>query len=299
MTMIKSLSVDNGDMYYIRHSSDNFSIIDCNIVDERKEEILDELKRESDGKQIIRFISTHPDEDHIHGIEYLDEAGFIPNFYCVDNKVAKDDETSSFKTYKALRDGSKAFKLFVGCRRKWMNRGDEERGSAGINILWPDTTDAKFKEALSEAETSGKPNNISPAIKYSLDEGVSALWLGDMESDYMESIENDINLPSVDILFAPHHGRKSGRVPKSWLDVLDPKIIVVGKAPSDDLTYYPGYNTLTQNSAGDILFDCQNGKTHVYVSSEDYTASFLDKDPWAATNESGLRYLGTFECGDR
>ena len=117
-----------------------------------------------------------------------------------------------------------------------------------------------FQNALRDAENSDKSNNISPAIVYSLEGGVRALWLGDMEHDYMVAIEGAIELSPVDILFAPHHGRKSGRVPKTWLDKLEPRLIVVGEAPSDELEYYSNYNTLTQNSAGDILFCCETGK---------------------------------------
>lgn len=53
-SVIKSFSVGNGDTYYIKHGSDNFSIIDCNLVDDRKEEIVDELERESKEKAITR-----------------------------------------------------------------------------------------------------------------------------------------------------------------------------------------------------------------------------------------------------
>ena len=35
--------------------------------------MLDHLFNESKYKDIKRFISTHPDEDHFHGIEYFDE----------------------------------------------------------------------------------------------------------------------------------------------------------------------------------------------------------------------------------
>ena len=31
MSIIKSFSVGEGDMFYIDHNSDNFSIIDCNL----------------------------------------------------------------------------------------------------------------------------------------------------------------------------------------------------------------------------------------------------------------------------
>lgn len=115
----------------------------------------------------------------------------------------------------------------------------------------------------------------------------------------MVAIEDDIELSSVDILFAPHHGRKPGRVPKTWLDRLEPRLIVVGEAPSDELEYYSDYNTLTQNSAGDILFCCETGKTHVYVGYPSYSVNFLGEDPNAPRVKGALHYLGSFDCGDR
>ena len=33
MSIIKSISVGNGDMFYIKHGSSNFTIIDCNMDD--------------------------------------------------------------------------------------------------------------------------------------------------------------------------------------------------------------------------------------------------------------------------
>lgn len=177
MSEIKSLSVDNGDMFYINHNTDNFSMIDCNITDERKSEILDEVKNLAGKKGVVRFISTHPDQDHIQGIEYLDELGLIKNFYYVDNNVSKSTETESFKSIKIWKESSCAYKIYKGCKRKWMNVSDGERGSAGISVLWPDVNNETFRDALRDAESSDKPNNISPAIVYSLDEGVRALWL--------------------------------------------------------------------------------------------------------------------------
>lgn len=201
--------------------------------------------------------------------------------------------------YKDLKGSSCAYKIYKGCKRKWMNVSDSERGSAGISVLWPDENNETFQNALQDAESSDNPNNISPAIVYSLEEGVRALWLGDMENDYMVAIEDDIALSPVDILFAPHHGRKSGRVPKTWLDKLEPRLIVVGEAPSDELDYYSNYNTLTQNSARDILFCCEAGKTHVYVGSPSYSVNFLSEDPNAPRVKGVLHYLGSFDCGDR
>lgn len=64
MSIIKSFSVGDGDMFYIDHNSDNFSIIDCCMDDGNKEAITKEIKDKISKKGITRFISTHPDEDH-------------------------------------------------------------------------------------------------------------------------------------------------------------------------------------------------------------------------------------------
>lgn len=292
MSIIKSFSVGNGDMFYIKHGSDNFTIIDCSLSDDNKESIVDEILLESQDKGIKRFISTHPDEDHICGLEYLDDKMGINNFYCVDNETTKEEETPSFEKYCELRnDSKKAFYIKKGVSRKWMNQSDKERGSAGINILWPDTNNVDFKDALDKAKNGGSPNNISAIIKYSLENGVTVLWLGDLETDFMKKIKDEVEWPKVDILFAPHHGRESGKIPQEILDGLEPKIIIIGEAPSKNLNYYQGYNKITQNSAGDITFECVTNKVHIYVSSDNYTVDFLNNEN--LSNFGKHNYIGT------
>ena len=291
MSIIKSLSVGNGDMFYIKHNSDNFSMIDCCMDEDDRETIVEELRREANGKNIIRFISTHPDDDHIRGLQYLNKEWPILNFYCVKNEATKEDETDDFDEYCDLRDSDKAFYLEKGCKRRWMNQSSEGRGSAGINMLWPVTSNEHYKDALQEAEQGKSPNNISPIIKYSRTNGANVLWMGDLETDFMEKIKNDVSLEEVDILFAPHHGRDSGKVPKSWLDTLNPKIIVIGEAPSQHLNYYQGFDTIKQNSAGDLVFDCVKNAVHIYVENDSYQEDFLDNE--YKSDKDDLYYLGT------
>jgi beta-lactamase superfamily II metal-dependent hydrolase len=102
-----------------------------------------------------------------------------------------------------------------------------------------------------------------------LKDGASVLWMGDLENNFMENIKNTFTMERADILFAPHHGRDSGKVPAKWLESIDPKVIIIGEAASKDLNYYDGYNTITQNSAGDIILQCETGKTHIWVSNWD------------------------------
>lgn len=51
MSIIKSFSVGEGDMFYIDHNSDNFSIIDCCMDDSNKEVITQEIRDKSSKKE--------------------------------------------------------------------------------------------------------------------------------------------------------------------------------------------------------------------------------------------------------
>ena len=293
MSIIKSFSVGNGDMFYIKHCTDSFSIIDCCMNEDNRGDIVKELKKESDKKSIKRFISTHPDDDHIRGLRYLDQKMPIQNFYTVENQATKKDETDDFKKYCELRDSEKVFYLKKDCERRWLNLSNEERRSAGINILWPIIGNTYYKQTLQKTTQGESPNNISPIIQYSMKNGVKALWMGDLETEFMENIEDDVSLEKIDILFAPHHGRESGKVPKSWLDTLDPKIIIVGEAPAKNLNYYPEFDTIKQNSAGDMLFECVKNEVHIYVKNESYEEEFLTN--LQLPDKYNLCYLGTLK----
>ena len=303
MSIIKSFSVvdingEPGDMFYIQHGTSNFTIIDCCLNDDTQDVIVNEILEKKKAKNITRVISTHPDEDHICGLEYLDEKIDIVNFYCVENSATKNDESDSFKHYCKLRDDKKkAYYVYKGCKRRWMNDCNEnapqDNGSSGINFLWPITSNPDFTDALQKAADGTAFNNISPIFTYTLNNGVKVMWMGDMEHEFLEKIKNHIEWGKVDILFAPHHGRESGKVSSDILEKIEPQIIVIGEAPSKHLNYYSGYNTIVQNSAEDITFVCEARKVHVYVSSSNYSVDYLH-DENKETDELGY-YIGSFD----
>lgn len=294
MTIIKSFAVGEGDNFYIRHRSDNFTIIDAALPGSRRDEIIREIKEQSRLKGIVRVIATHPEADHVGGLNYLDDAIGIRNFYCVKNGARTDSDHAGVQRYRELHDSTKAFYIQKDCSRYWMNKTSEERGSAGINILWPIRNHETFKRALEEAEDGGSANNICPIFRYSLAGGVSAFWAGDLETDTLKEIEDAVSLPRTTLVFAPHHGRSSGRLPTSWLDRLDPKIIVIGEAQSEHLDYYRNYNTITQNSAGDIAFECVGDQVHVHVSATGYDVTFLVNK--RIRSLPGMRYIGSLKA---
>jgi len=299
MSVVKSFSVGEGDMFYIRHGSDNFTVIDCCNYDEGRNantelfiDHLDEIKKMIKDDDITRFISTHPDDDHISGLCDYDDIIGITNFYCVENNATKEKTSFDFIKYCFLRDDDKAFFLEKGCSRRWLNKKSYKRHSSGICCLWPITTNKYYKEALEKAENGESPNNISPILVYSTN-GIKFMWMGDIEEDFLEKVKYNIDFQEVTILFAPHHGRDSGKIPEDVLRVLNPKIIIIGEAPSEDLNYYSGYNTITQNSAGDIAFESDEYGVHIYVGNRKYSVDYLTD--YELNNNYGCYYIGTLE----
>lgn len=276
-------------MFYINHNSDNFTIIDCFLGEDNFEDILEEIKTLSSKKGITRFISSHPDNDHIRGLVQLDDKIDIRNFYCVKNRAIKEHQTDDFDRYCELRDSAEAYHIYKNCKRKWMNIGDEERGNSGVQVLWPDLANSEFQIALADAEAGGSPNNMSAIIRYKLENGVTVVWFGDLHKDFMELIEDELDLSHADIVFAPHHGRRTGRIPNSILKKMTPHIVVIGEAATEHLDYYAGYNTITQNNSGDIIFECTEHKVHIFTSN-DYEVDFLEDENWSL---AGSHYIGT------
>jgi hypothetical protein len=156
-----------------------------------------------------------------------------------------------------------------------MNQKGDGRDSSGIHILWPNLENEFFKEAIELVNEGESPNNISLIITYFVKDGAKYQWMGDLKTEFMENIEDDVQLSKVNILFAPHHGRDSRKIHQSMLDSLDPDIIIIGEAPAENLNYYKGYNTITQNSSGGITFINDGKEIHICVSNKNYKISFL------------------------
>lgn len=274
MSIVKSYSFPKGDirgdMFYIKHNSNNFTVIDCYLKDmpgefPRKELIVKEIIRESIDR-VCRFISTHPDNDHIAGIDYLDDNWKITNFYAVKNNRPNDENDSSLTRYKKLLNEHN-FPIERGLKHPWLNVGNEENGSCGISFHWPDLSNERFKQTLNLVSENKEINNICPIFTYQENSGATYMWMGDLEPDMQQEYYNKYSscIPEVDILFHPHHGRESGEVPNELLKALNPKLIIIGNAPSRYLSYGDSYSTITQNTSGDIRFENENNEVHIYT----------------------------------
>lgn len=300
MSIVKSFSFPDGeirgDMFYIKHVSNNFTVIDCYLTDEagangRKDELIAEVKSESNGRT-CRFISTHPDHDHIAGIEFLNDEWSILNFYAVENNHPKDESDDSLTTYQWLLR-NKNYPISRGIKRKWLNDSSDERGSSGINFLWPDLKNEKFQAALAKVEEGKEINNICPIFTYSVTDGPVYMWMGDLETKMQKAFFDEYKdvVPHVDILFQPHHGRESGAVPTDLLEALSPKLIIIGNAPAKHIDYGDSQCTITQNTSGDIMFENDGRKIHVYTKNKIDNLPACLKKMTGRTNKYGKMFV--------
>lgn len=292
-----------GDMFFIKHNNDSFTVIDCNLADGREEEILERIAEESEGKTIKRFISTHPDNDHILGLEKLVARMNMPasNFYAVRNAVPADKDNPSLTKYIELLNNADSAFIKAGLERDFLNQDKAKKGigSAGVDFLWPEVDNPEFLKAVETVKNGGKTNNICPIITYHINKGAKFLWMGDLETGMQKEFykQHKGEIGKVNVLFAPHHGRESGQVPDDFLTELNPDIVVIGNAPVDDLkssyTYYGTERTITQNSSRDIMFDCHGNQVDIYTGFDcDNLPAVLKNDKTITDNQyRGTLYL--------
>ncbi len=234
---------------------------------------------------IFRFILTHPELDHMGGIEDLFDSFIILNFWDTENNreiidfEGKKSLENDWNYYKYLRNSKyespKRLTLYSGVKGQYYNVDENNKpGGNGIKILAP------TKELIAEANDSKDYNDCSYVLLY-LSSGKKVIFAGDSHDktwDYI--LENyEYQVKDIDILIAPHHGRKSGRK-YEFLDVLKPKMTYFGNARSQDLAYnawnYRGLYYITNNQANCIISEITDNKVEIFVTNENFAVEFPD-----------------------
>lgn len=279
MSIVKSFSFPKGeirgDTFYIKHSFNSFTVIDCYLLtnsfhkeNDRQKEIIDEIVEQSKDR-IRRFISTHPDKDHIAGIEELLRRWPTTNFYAVKNNIPADKNDLSLMKYIEMKDNHN-YAISRGIKRCWLNDSNGENKGSGINFQWPILNNENFMKALNNVSKGLDVNNICPIFTYSIKNSTTYMWMGDLETEMQQTYYDECShdIPSVNILFQPHHGRKSASVPTELLDALDPQLIIIGNAPSEHIDYGNSRMTITQNTSGDLVFVNDVEYVHIYSQNK-------------------------------
>jgi competence protein ComEC len=307
MPIVHFLNVNCGDCSIIQHGSGRNTVIDvCNAKPFTSLEMLYSIMQGSQARlekgvngnfnqkkypvnpiaymkdhgidSVWRFIATHPDMDHLDGIEAFFDA-FAPTcFWDTDNNCEKEfgEDNGGFseddwKFYKKLRDGKptanpQRLTLYAGDQGPYWNQ-DANGSPDGITILAP------TKQLLASGNACSDYNDSSYVLLYRTKSGNRILFAGDSHDATWEHIlENyESEVKDVDVLIAPHHGRDSGR---DWefLDVVNPMLTLFGNAPSEHLAYDAwnnrNLNFITNNLAGSIILNAEVCPAQVYVTCE-------------------------------
>jgi len=299
MGVVHFLNVNEGDCSWIQHYSGYNTIIDISAgnlpISNDKSGLLESYMQKNNPvnpidylkscgvKEIFRFILTHPDMDHMDGIKALFNNFVVSNFWDTENNKVIDKNTGfgkyneeDWNFYQELRKNSvglgvKLLHLYSNSKGEYYNRDENNNhnGGDGLNILAP------TQVLVAEANKTGTYNDCSYVILYCSD-GMKIIFAGDSEQktwDYI--LQNYSELVSnVDILLAPHHGRKTGGN-DDYLDVLKPKLTLFGNAKSEYLDYNSWNNRkliyITNNQAGNIIIDTSTRS--IYVTNEEFAKS--------------------------
>ena len=310
MGVVHFLNVKDGDCSIIQHTSGRVSMIDiCNgnvenqyVTDSRDpmRTILESLQGDMhqknypvnpinylnsfDIKYIFRFILTHPDMDHMDGIKRLFSEFTVNCFWdTANNKKMSDGSFGGFSKedwlfYQKIRKG--ALNYYAGSVNCYYNADNANRTGDGdfLQILCP--TEALIKDV----NEHGDYNNGSYVILYNED-GRKILFCGDAgEKEWNVLLRYYPNrLRNIDVLIAPHHGRKSGGN-DDFLDILKPKLTLFGNAKSDFLNY-SDWNSrkllhFTNNQGGTFVLVHLNRKIEVYCTNQSFAEKVVNFFGW-------------------
>ena len=319
MATIHFLNVKEGDCSIIQHNSGRVSVIDVSNakpLDLHKALVeallaVDEAARGVSGnfnqkaypvnpikylkdhsiEAIFRYIQTHPDMDHMDGIKCLLETFSPVAFWDTDNKkkMAASSWTGSpysaedWNFYKNLRDSKpksnpkRLANLSGDEGQYWSKNEDGTSGGDRIQILAPTQQLVNAANA-----TDDDYNDCSYVLLFRAGQ-YRIVFGGDSHDATWEHIlshwESDVT--DIDLLIAPHHGRKSGRS-YEFLDVLNPKLTFFGNAPSQHLAYsawnHRGLSFVTNNQANCMVVDASTSPMNLYVTNETYAKK---EAPWS------------------
>ena len=251
---------------------------------------------------IFRYIQTHPDMDHMDGLRYIATYFNIINFWdTANNKIQEFDGNSRYdendwKCYQRLRksfDNPKALNYYDGTVCKYFAEDDSgPKGDDYLQILAPTS------KLVSDANTAANWNDISYVILYHI-HGRKVLFCGDAGNmTWNHILKNHHNeVSDIDVLIAPHHGRK-GNLDFTFLDVLKPKLSLIGNALSKDLAYYQWNNRnlthLINNQTGNVMVETNNNLLNVYCSNSAFALAFAKQNNIKTYKHTKLNvwYLG-------
>lgn len=265
MLKIHFINVGKGNCTIIDFPSGRLTVIDTdnsrNSDENDLTDPIDYIKEKFPNRDIFRLIITHPDMDHLSGMEEIDTNFSIINFWDTENNKKMSDkelddssyDKEDWKTYQKYRISETSPKALFLYRN---GTGDYWNGD-GIKILSPS------KSLVKKANESGEYNHLSYVLSVNYN-GYKILIGGDATIAAWNEIEEELgsSILKADLFLAPHHGSKHN-INKEVFKHIDPDYVVVSVIRGVDYDYNY-YSTLAKKRVlstkyyGNITFHINN-----------------------------------------
>lgn len=221
------LDVGDGDCTLIEFPSGRVGLVDINTDPEKNsnwDNVVPYIVKVLNGRNIFRFILTHPHQDHLHGLKSLIDAGVkIDCFWHTDHKYEPDKESDSWETYK----------------EHWRKYSDWEKKlefskenhfydflvQDNIEVLSPSIELCKQANELGEDEDGVHRNNYVLKITNG---NFTTLLCGDADSPALNHLmdnESD-KIRNCTLMKAPHHGTET-HWNEGFVKLCNSKIIIL------------------------------------------------------------------------
>ena len=175
-------------------------------------------------EQIDVLIGTHPDADHIGGIDAVIDTFDIANFYMPPIAVTT-------KTFQSVLASAKEKNLTV----QPIQKGTDLPFDSSCTV-----------DVLSPAQKSKDSNEMSVVVKLACGKS-SFLFSGDVEGEAEELLVHGGNDIDIDVILVPHHG-SDGSTSTEFLDETTPEICVI-QVGKENSYGHPGSETLKRLKA--------------------------------------------------
>jgi competence protein ComEC len=211
---------------------------------------------------LFRYVQTHPDMDHMDGLSLLERKCTIINFWDTANTKPRPDFSSPYSkgkpadwdAYQRLRQKAKHY--YRSLSPVTLQGG--QRYPYDLYVLHP------TPQAIAHANRSGDWNHAAYVLLLKF-ASFKALIAGDVDDDVWEELYNWASrnniardlVSNITVFKVSHHGRRSGYCGRNWLNLTNPREIVISKGS------VPG-----EHSAYGNYYNYKNGAEHLWLTSQ-------------------------------
>lgn len=277
MLTVHFLNVGKGNCTIIDFPSTRLSMIDIdNSRIEDDEEVLTDpvqyFKNNFPQKGLFRFILTHPDMDHLSGLNELSKTTAISNFWDTDhNKTFSDKDWEKSPYDKKDWDKYQAFRKSTSDPKSLLLYQDATAECCwiqdGLTLLSPTA------ELVKLANETEEYNHLSYVLMLNY-KGTKICFGGDASVEAWESINTryDAAVLKSSIFIAPHHGSSNNIHDKAFKKIAPAHVIVsVAEGVDYDYDYYSklaGKLVLSTKYYGTMKVQIKDDGTYLPITVE-------------------------------